>query len=84
MSFPNPVPPRLALPLAFALLASAPAFADTERLESDLQALVAEHGELVIGDLSTSLLGGETRAEELRFEGPDGETPVDRPLRGEG
>lgn len=74
MRFPNPAPPRRALPLAFALLASAPAFADTERLESDLRALAAEQGELVIGDLSTSLLGGETRAEELRFEGPDGET----------
>lgn len=74
MRFPNPVLSRRALPLALALLASAPAVADVERLQSDLRALVGERGELVIGDLSTSLLGGETRAEDLRFEGPDGET----------
>ncbi|MEQ5801401.1 hypothetical protein [Halomonas sp. H10-9-1] len=73
MRFPNPVLSRLALPLALSLLVSAPAFADAERLESDLRALVAKHGELSIGDLSTSLLGGETRAEDLRFESLDGE-----------
>lgn len=74
MRFPNPVLSRLALPLALSLLVSAPASADAERLESDLRALVAKHGELSIGDLSTSLLGGETRAEDLRFESLDGET----------
>ncbi|MDY7115081.1 hypothetical protein RAN53_01835 [Halomonas sp. SSL-5] len=74
MRFPNPVLSRRALPLALALLASAPAAADVERLESDLRALVGERGELVIGDLSTSLLGGEPRAEDLRFASHDGET----------
>ncbi|TDB02519.1 hypothetical protein [Halomonas marinisediminis] len=74
MRFPNTTLPRLALPLALSLLASSSVFADAERLGSDLRALVAEHGELTIGDLSTSLLGGETRAEDLRFESHDGET----------
>ncbi|MBF7052973.1 hypothetical protein IOC61_06515 [Halomonas sp. KAO] len=74
MRFPNTALPRLALPLALSLLASPPVFADAERLGNDLRALVAEHGELTIGDLSTSLLGGETRAEDLRFESLEGET----------
>lgn len=74
MRFPNIGLPRLALPLAISLLAGTPAFADAERLGSDLQALVTDHGELVIGDLSTSLLGGETTAEDLEFISQDGET----------
>ena len=55
------------------MLPVAPALADAERLEADLRALFAGRGELSLGEVSTSLLGGETRAEEIRFTGHDGE-----------
>lgn len=60
--------------LAAALMVPAvPALADAERLEADLRALFEGRGELTLDEVSTSLFGGETRAEGLRFSGDDGE-----------
>ncbi|UYG06821.1 hypothetical protein [Halomonas sp. M4R1S46] len=53
---------------------SGPALADAERLEADLRALFADTpGELSIGEVSDSLLGGSTTAEDLVFVGDNGD-----------
>lgn len=53
---------------------SGPALADAERLEADLRALFADTpGELTIGEVSDSLLGGSTTAEDLVFVGDNGD-----------
>ncbi|WP_069383436.1 hypothetical protein [Halomonas caseinilytica] len=53
---------------ALLLACAGPALADAEKLEADLRALFADQpGELTIGDISESMLGGETRAEDLEY-----------------
>lgn len=71
-----PMPRMRPAALSIALLAfAAQASADSERLEADLRALFAEsEGELTIGELSDSLFGGSSTAEELVFRQPGGET----------
>ncbi|OBX34302.1 hypothetical protein A8U91_03355 [Halomonas elongata] len=59
---------RLALAMVLSVPIAGPALADAEKLEADLRALFADQpGELTIGDVSESLLGGETRAEGLEY-----------------
>ncbi|MFG6177119.1 hypothetical protein ACGTN6_07730 [Halomonas sp. THAF12] len=67
-------PSRAAALAAFlAMLPCGLAQADADRLESDLRARFAEApGELSIGEVSDSLLGGETAAEDLSFVDDDG------------
>lgn len=62
--------------LSIALLAfAAQASADSEQLEADLRALFAESdGELTIGDLSDSLFGGSSTAEDVVYLQPTGES----------
>lgn len=58
-----------------AVLAALPcglAQADAERLEADLRERFAAAGEFSIGEVSDSLLGGETRAEDLSLVDADG------------
>ncbi|MGQ0334178.1 hypothetical protein [Halomonas elongata] len=71
---------RLALAMALSVPLAGPALADAEKLEADLRALFADQpGELTIGDVSESLLGGETRAEGLEYVSDRGErVHVDR------
>ncbi|WP_275286405.1 hypothetical protein [Halomonas elongata] len=65
---------RLALSAALSVSLAGPALADTERLEADLRALFADQpGELTIGDISESMMGGETRAEDLEYISERGE-----------
>ncbi|MCK2184450.1 hypothetical protein [Halomonas getboli] len=67
-------PPSRAAALA-AVLAALPcglAQADAERLEADLRERFAEAGEFSVGEVSDSLLGGETRAEDLSLVEADG------------
>ncbi|RTR07163.1 hypothetical protein [Halomonas nitroreducens] len=53
---------------------SGPALADAQRLEADLRALFADTpGELSIGEVSDSLLGGSTTAENLVIVGDNGD-----------
>ncbi|SEM07411.1 hypothetical protein SAMN04487952_101322 [Halomonas caseinilytica] len=53
---------------ALLLACAGPALADAEKFEADLRALFADQpGELTIGDISESMLGGETRTEDLEY-----------------
>ena len=59
---------------ALTVLPCSLAQADAERLEADLEALFAERpGELTIGDVSESMLGGETRADNIEYVSEQGE-----------
>ncbi|XKE44675.1 hypothetical protein LG302_15050 [Halomonas organivorans] len=60
--------------LAAMLALPAGALADAERLEADLRARFAgTPGEFTLGEVSDSLLGGRTTAEDLSFVEPGGE-----------
>ncbi|GEK72182.1 MULTISPECIES: hypothetical protein [Halomonas] len=66
-------PSRGAVLAAFlAVLPCGLAQADAERLEADLRERFAAAGEFSIGEVSDSLLGGETRAEDLSLVDVDG------------
>ncbi|MDR5860835.1 hypothetical protein FZZ93_15245 [Halomonas eurihalina] len=71
---------RLALAMALSVPLAGPALADAEKFEADLRALFADRpGELTIGEVSESLLGGETRAKDLEYVSERGErVQVDR------
>ncbi|MDN3553487.1 hypothetical protein QWY74_08425 [Halomonas almeriensis] len=59
---------------ALTVLPCSLAQADAERLEADLEALFAERsGELTIGDVSDSMLGGETQANNIAYVSEQGE-----------
>ncbi|WP_346799170.1 hypothetical protein R5M92_07870 [Halomonas sp. Bachu 37] len=58
---------------AFAAFCATPAFASTERLEAELQALFADGGELQIGELSDAFLRSRYTAEDVVYTSVDGE-----------
>ncbi|MFC4975300.1 hypothetical protein ACFPTY_12580 [Halomonas beimenensis] len=65
---------RIAALAAMLALSTGPALADAERLEADLRARFAgTPGEFTLGEVSDSLLGGRTTAEDLSFVEPGGE-----------
>ncbi|WP_262488830.1 hypothetical protein [Halomonas sp. ANAO-440] len=75
MNAPRPGASRLGSALAFATLTgvSGAAFADAERLETELRSLFGGYGNVEIGDVSSAMLRSRVTAKDFVFESEEGE-----------